>query len=206
MRYGGRAWAAAVLGTAAVLAPASEAGAATCARSGEQVEAQNSYVQVVGGPDGDFACLRSTGRRHRLGFEDDAAVTRVLVRGRHVAYTHVWYDGEAEGQELAVMNVGTGTVYDLDAVSCAGGGSFGSFVLKPNGATAWILDESYCNDISESGQTRVKRCSRRCLDRDPREPRPTRVDRGRIDQRSLRLSGSKISWINDGKRRRATLR
>jgi hypothetical protein len=165
-------------------------------------------VQVVGGPDGDFACLRATGRRHRLGFDGDAAVLRVLVGGRYVAYTHSWHDGEAEGQELDVMNVASGTDYALDVVSYASEGPFGSFVLKSNGATAWIVDESYNDEFGDDRpQIRVKRCSRRCLDRNPRDLKPNILDRGpRIGMRSLRMAGSKISWVEDGKRRRATLR
>jgi hypothetical protein len=70
-------------------------------------------------------------------------------------------------------------------------------VLKRNGAFAWIQ--------ANEGTNEVLVCTYRpCASRG--FAMPERVDSGRgIEPQSLRLHGSRVSWLNDGERRSAPL-
>ena len=207
MRFGGPITAAAALCAAAALVPAPAAGAESCVRGSEQVVAGNSYLQVVSGRDGDFACLRATGRRHQIGLPGEVILDRAWVAGHHAAYVADVYDGELDFEDLGVVDARSGTQHLLEQAYCARCNPFTSVVLKPNGASAWIADQGHTYDGYERGMVGVWRCSARCLRRDERSRRPTLLDQGHgIEKRSLRRSGSKVSWIRSGRLRRATLR
>ena len=216
MRTWTRSAAAVALLAAATLTPSSPA-AAACREADDVVLASNAHVRVVGDwieCDGEpgrsyfgvSAGLRPDGPMHSLDYLGDDAVEihSLRVRGRYVAYVSDWQEGEEEAAEFSLINARTGAIHRLDFTSYATANAFGSFVLKPNGSTAWIV-----TDVTAAGdepRIHVKRCPRASCLR-TRAQRPATVDSGRrIRMSSLRLSGSRISWLDGGTRRRSTLR
>ena len=217
MRLGGRAWfAAAALAAAACLVPAPAQ--AACGQGDDEVLAQNAYVRVVGERCTDAegtsyfdvrAGLRG-GTPYSLDYsqDDDIEVHSLKLRGRYVAYLSSWSFEEEQASVFAVMNARTGAIHELDSNSVYGPDAWGGYVLKPNGSSAWIVDDAFGDEFSDDPAVVVRRCPRAtCLRADPRTRRPTTVDDAPgIAFGSLRLSGSKISWMRGGVRRRATLR
>lgn len=203
-----------------VLATAAPAAAGTsCRRANDAVLASNAHARVLGDSidcpnDGEGpsyfrvrAGLRG-GRLHTLDYlgEDSIEIHSLKLRGRYVAYLSEWQEGEEEASELSLMSVRTGAIHTLDLVAYADPEPWGNYVLKPNGSTAWIVDEAYGDEFADDPAIVVRRCPRKsCLL--TAKQRPVTVDDAPgIALHSLRLAGSKLSWTRRGVRRRATLR
>ena len=218
-RLGG-AFAAALAAALTLAIAAPPAAAQDCRRADDVVLAANAHARVVGDwiecddQDGrsyfDVRAGLRGGRLHALddGGDDAPEVHSFKLRGRYVAYLSSWIEGEEEASELSLINARTGAIHRLDLVTYAGPQPWGPYVLKPNGSTAWVVDEAWGDDFADGPQVVVRRCPRAsCLRADPERRRPVTVDDSpRIALHSLRLAGSKLSWLRAGVRRRATLR
>jgi hypothetical protein len=211
---------AAAVGVAVALA-ITPAGAAAqrCQRADDVTLAANSHARVVGDwidcddQDGrsyfDVRAGLRGGTLRSLDYlgEDEITIHSLKLRGRYVAYVSGWNEGEEEASVFSVMNVRTGAIHELDAVSYSAAAPWGGYVLKPNGSSAWIVDEAYGDEFGPETAVVVRRCPRASCLRAGSRRRPVTVDDSpRIALHSLRLTGSKLSWIRAGIRRRATLR
>ena len=211
----------ATLGAAVTLALApSSALGQDCRRADDVVLAANAHARVVG----DWIeCDDEEGRSYfdvRAGLrggklrsldyqgEDVIEIHALKLRGRYVAYLSSWHEGEEEASELALMNARTGAIHGLDLVAYAGPQPWGPYVLRPNGSTAWTVDDSWNDEVSEDDAVVVRSCPReRCLRANPRAPRPVTLDDSPgIVLDSLRLNGSRLTWARGRVLRHATLR
>jgi hypothetical protein len=189
-----------------------------CRRANDAVLAASSQARVIGdsidcddneGPSYfDVRAGLRAGPLRTLDYlgDGDIEIHSLKLRGRYVAYLSDWQEGEEEASVFSVMNVRSGKIAELDFVAYAGRQPWGPYVLKPNGSSAWAVGEGWNDEFGDDGAVVVRRCPRAsCLDTSRQRP-VTVDDSPRIALHSLRLAGSKLSWLRAGVRRRATLR
>lgn len=178
---------------AAMLAAAPGAASATssCAEKGSRTLLENRVGRVYEDQrDDTISCSKTTGHHRVLASDSYEYLDNLTLSGHFVAF---WWTGcltvdEHCSAALDVHDVRTGRlVFTTDSNPAV-------LVLRPNGSVAWSVEG--LGDGDDGGY--VYRHTARGT---------TRVDRGlRLDPWSLRLRGSKLSWLNGGERRRATLR
>ncbi len=154
----------------------------------------------------DYACLYSDGRARYLSSSEHYEYRLVRFAGAYVAFV---VNVEASDDHVGVMNLRTGRLQSLQAVSPTAqtglaqcpiatlpicyvvGLQVDALVLKATGAAAWIATNSATPTIE------VRRHDRRGL---------RILDHGTaILPSSLRLSGSALHWTDAGTERTATL-
>lgn len=174
------------------LAP-SDAGAASCASKGSRTFAQNDQARLFRDADLNWlVCSRTTGNAVVLASDPEEWLTRWKLGGSFIAY--YWNACEPPGDgpcygDLRVLDVRRGRY----AHSIGDNEPF-AIVVHPNGALAWT-EEGYGGE--DTGGYVYRSTFRG----------KTRLDRGPdVDPGSLRLRGRKVSWVNGGRVRRATLR
>lgn len=179
---------------AAAAAPDGASAASSCSAKGSRTLAENRVARIYEDVDYDvFACSKVTGENVRIAFDPEDVATLITLRGHFVAYG--WESCEPPGPEAGCVQ----SFYVRDVRRkkpvFAGGGEPDAVVLRANGSVAWsetVLDEDD-RDVGE-----IHRHTRSGT---------TRLDRGpRVDTGSLKLVRNKLSWLNNDKRRRATLR
>ena len=174
-----------------LLAP-SRADAGSCAAKGSATLAENSVARIyLDMSDDTIACSKVNGNRLLLLQDSYDYAEELKLRGHFVAHDQHTCDESGFGCFVVLL------VHDVrrDDEVFLRRASPETFVLRSNGSVAWT--EAGYPDIDGPGGF-VFRHTRRGT---------TRLDAGpRVDVDSLRLTGRKLSWINDGERRRATLR
>lgn len=180
------------------------AGAEVVARSHDAVVVRRLRTTAYTGErvPHHYGCLLSRGRLVRLD-DNDGGLGAFLDRpvrfaGRHVAFesNFVNMGSASDYAEVVVTDLRrgvrllsdcTGEVDEENDFECFGDPVI-SLVLRDTGGVAWI---------DEDGAVRKH-------DRGARRHRL--LDFGRVERRSLRLRGSRLSWVRAGQRRTATLR
>jgi len=143
-----------------------------------------------------YACFKQTGVRRRL---DRGLKTRFRVFppvGRFVV--SVAYDTIAGYIAAHLTDVGSGARYALLSGPWENAnGDVATVLLKRNGSLAFL---------TVTDPDTLYRCEFPACYSTSRRARLTKLDEGTISERSLRLSGSTISWQDEVGRRTASLR
>jgi hypothetical protein len=188
-------WIGVVALVAGVLVPSAPASAASsCSASGSRTVFENGVARVYEDRDyNTFVCSKVNGTRRMIAFDPEDVAELIVLRGHFVAYG--WESCEPPGPEAGCAR----RLYVRDVRReepvFASGGEPDWIVLRSNGSVAW--SETMLDDADRDVGL-IYRHTRRGT---------TRLDRGRrVDPGSLRLTGRKLSWLNGGERRRATLR
>jgi hypothetical protein len=200
---------------AVALAVASPAGAeaAPCPSHGAKIVLRKDSVVVYTRGSATFSCSLVNGRRAELADDSLSFIypPRVMaVRGTLLAF--VALDQEPDDIVATVSVIDTSRVRDAysDTVTGADIGyrKVGSLVLTARGSIAWVA----CPVARAQRATPAPECVKPgraaavwSLARGARRPRLLDGS-GRIDPRSLRLSGGLVSWVRDGRLRSAPLR
>ncbi|HEX8743191.1 MAG TPA: hypothetical protein VF712_08645 [Thermoleophilaceae bacterium] len=187
--------------TGAVLLPADAPGA-DCLLDGDRLVKRTGLVTVVQTREFQHvACLRTDGRRTELDEpDDDVTLERehgIRISGHFVSYiTQVIFPaGEDDGLGFEVTDaLRSRTWTAAGATNCA---PAADWVINGRGSVAWIDD---CGSRPE-----VWRCLQPACD-DPDTSAAERLDRGRIEPRSLRRRGDRVTWLRSGTRRSASFR
>jgi hypothetical protein len=200
---------AAVAAAVFLLAPAASAANRPCAaRSGERVIASSPEALVFQGRR-VVACLRDGRRRFRLdapASPDDppADVDQIVLAGKFLLYETRFFIGNGGDSSAALILIDLRTGRSPAVVA------FGnqldrltevrSSVLKRNGSFAWIQRAELQYGVIERT---VQICPLRTCARGPRRSAvPTVVANSKtISPVSLTLRGSRVFWIEGGKRR-----
>ena len=171
------------------VSPAATASQANCRKPSETLLQRSSQIVVVATSRGArtaggiavYACRRSTGKRVRLDRRDGGPHV-FEPAGRFVLF--------ALFVDVTLVNVARGAFYLVDRHSYTGGpGQVLAGVVKPNGSVAVLTENSGFNDL------RVCEIES-CYSENRRE----------IDEDSLRLDGSTLTWVRDGVPQQATLK
>ncbi len=184
-------------GSTAVATRCGPASARTLARDGRaRVYVLNQSV---------FGCSVARGRSFRLGHASrsvaESRVGPVAVGGELAAYCLTSFGVDTVGASVVVRRLTDGVqLKEFRATRAVGAEAFesvGSVVVRGNGAVAWIGSES---SIVARHRTSIEVHAAgaggdRLLDSGPH-----------VDPASLRLHGSRLSWVDGGATRHATLR
>lgn len=208
------------------------AGAAGCPPEGTQTLIRNDVAVVYRKPTRDQArqfdvlgCAFSRPERHAILDQPPTSFLflppALSLSGTVVGYGELVCGGEEEGcftlvaaGDLARDGAPVGnSIGGMSADPRRSPVKVGSLRVRGNGSMAWITcPEREFADTDPIPGSRRPNCVRKgSFDRvykvEAPSRRPRLLDQGRdIDPSSLRRSGSRISWVSGGKRRRATLR
>lgn len=174
-----------------------------CAAAGSKTVKQTSAVRVFSttrkGTSNYYGCLRSTGRRIRVGttFDDSESLSSgrlkgVVIAGSSVALTTSGFDDigvdGSEFESLGVANLASrGRVYRTtvstnDEDQYAG---FGKVILRADGAAAWIVNgHGDYDEVDVLGAT-------------AKRPTPLAYAKA-IDGKSLAFGGDGVTWVQGG--------
>jgi hypothetical protein len=148
-----------------------------------------------------FACAYSVGKYIPFDPDGELEIEEIALRGVAVAFVFRACDGFSCFEVLQSLNAATGKRRDVSPVNQCGideGGcqEFTDIAVARSGSVAWI---------QRGGARRVVRCDVACLRGGGRSRKA--LDRGsRISLTSLTLRGTRLSWVNAGHRKAATLR
>jgi hypothetical protein len=182
-----------------------QAGAsANCGPSGARTLAADGRATVYISSGHVYGCAASTRRRYLLGASErtirEGRVGPVALAGVDVAYGLSRFGVDTGSTQVTVRRLTDGKLlHTAPATSSVAGPeayqSIGALVVKPDGAVAWI---GASNSIVGHGHGHeVHRYDRRGQDE---------LDRGTgIAGTSLRLHGSRLTWMHSGRVRSATL-
>ena len=190
---------------AAALASGASAHGAVCGPSKAHTLAADSLARVYSRDGKVYGCAKGSHSSYVLGSAShsvgQARVGPIALAGVDVAYGKTTSGEDVISAEVVVRNLTDGRVLrDHPATA----GNFGpetaqrvdSIVVKPDGSVAWIATVN--SIISHRGTTQVRKS-----DRSSRAS----LDSGRkIKPDSLRLHGSKLSWIDGSVTKTAALR
>jgi hypothetical protein len=205
------ALAVALSAVALAVLPSGAAGAARgCYPKGSKTVLQKDRVRVFERRRVTWACSLTTGRRFEL--DNELALLfpqpAMAVSGTLLAYGLDVL--EATETYTTVSVVDTARVSDGDFAVVAQSDEepkqIGKVVLSPTGAAAYVACESYgpAPDPSECAGAR-RGHSVHVVPRGAKGTDRVVDDKGRIDPRSLRLTGGRVSWRRDGRRRSVAL-
>ncbi len=183
---------------------ASSGGATRCGPAGARTLAGNGRVRVYVVNQSVYGCAVARGRSFRLGHVSrsiaESRVGPVAVAGELAAYGLQSFGIDTVSASIVVRRLTDGKkLKELPATRAVSAESFesiGSVAVIASGAVAWIGSER--SIIASRGSIEVHAAGSggdRVLDSGPR-----------IDPNSLRLHGSRLSWVNGGATRHATLR
>jgi hypothetical protein len=148
----------------------------------------------------DYACLYSNGHPRYLSTTEHYEYSRVHFAGPYVAYVPIV---EGTTDKVGVMNMATGRAHYYEAarpIEHAVCPEVASLVLKPDGAVAWIATNflaEFCGPPPPGPVIEVRAHDRQGL---------RVLDSGTgIVPTSLRLSHSRLRWVDGGQARTATL-
>jgi hypothetical protein len=190
-------------GATSSLAPAAST-TGTCGRHQGHTLAQSDSARVYSLNNGVYGCAIPNGSVYRLGSasvcQGHGRATPVALAGRLVAYGLETCGIDTGSSVVIVRRLTNGKRLHEDAATTGpvGAESFEtveSLVLKPGRSDAWI---SVTNSVVTHGAT---------IEVHKHDSTGTSLlDSGLgIDPHSLRLTGSKLAWRHDGKRRSAIL-
>jgi hypothetical protein len=158
-----------------------------------------------------YACLRSSGERYRLGWNDRNGgfggdyVEPIRLRGRFVGFARQEFDHYGKHKAtVAVKDLRDGRV-----VRAFHQGGYGEYVcdgapppytvtdlaLAPTGGVAWIASVGYCDAYRQKVTTMASGRPIEGLD-----------DSNSVDPDSLSFASGSIFWDHGGEQRRAPLR
>lgn len=190
---------------AAALASGASARGAVCGPSSARTLAADSLARVYAQSKKVLGCAKGSHSSYVLGSGSNSMnqgrVGPIALAGVDVAYGKTTSGVDVITANVVVENLTDGRVLRNNPATV---GNFGpetaqhvdSIVVKPNGSVAWIATVN--SIISHRGTTQVRKS-----DRSSRAS----LDSGRkIKPDSLRLHGSKLSWIDASVTRTATLR
>jgi hypothetical protein len=190
-----------------------------CSAGGKRIVTANGVVIVyreksnsAGGGEA-YACTRKGGNLVQLDDPPSGSVAfpkpAIALSGYKLAYAVDTLDNDSEAStDVYVIDT---RKPDIEAqqqgTRASTQAKIGSLVLSPTGATAWIS----C-DVEQEGNGRIGRaCSRpgasdRVYRLPPGARKPELLAKGRkIDPASLKRRAGHLSWIEDGRRKTATL-
>jgi hypothetical protein len=179
------------------------AGATRCGPAGAKTLAGNGRVRVYALHGVVYGCSVARGRSFRLGNVSrslaESRVAPVAVGGEFAAYGLESFGVDTVSASVIVRRLTDGTeVKELRATRAVGAEAFesiGSVAVRANGAVAWIGTE---HSIVGHGSAIEVHAAGAGGDRV--------LDSGsRIDPASLRLHGSRLSWVDGGATRHAVL-
>ena len=199
-----------IVAIGALSAPVASAGRDRCAFTGAKVVKQNSQVRILRltrrGVTRYYGCLRSTGRRVRVGSASsdpqslsEDRVSRTLVAGTSVAVQgSSFVDIGPEGEENSFLVVADlrrgGRVYrvSVDTGVDSNYEGFATLRLRADGAATWAL-------TAGGGYTEID-----VLGPTARRPTPVAYAK-RISTASLAFGGDGVTWLQDGATRTAAI-
>lgn len=179
----------------------------TCGPTGARTLAANGRVRVYVLGQTVYGCSAARSRSFRLGSVSrsirQAEAAPVAVAGELAAYGLSNFGVDTVRASVVVRRLTDGkTLKQLPVTRAAGAETFesvGSLAVKANGAVAWIGSE---HSIGAGRRSSIEVHAAgaaagvdRVLDSGPN-----------IKPASLRLHGSRLSWVNRGRTRHATLR
>jgi hypothetical protein len=191
-------------GSAVAESAGSTAAATRCGPASAKTLAGDGRVRVYALHQVVYGCSAARGRSFRLGHASravaEARVGPVAVAGDLAAYGLQSFGVDTVSTTVVVRRLTDGTeVKELRATHAVGAEAFqsiGSIAVLANGAVAWIGSEhSIVGHRSAIEVHAAGAGGDRVLDSGPN-----------IDPASLRLHGSRLSWVDGGATRHATLR
>jgi hypothetical protein len=207
---------------AGLVAPAApRAAPARCAPSSARIVAQDAAIQAYHDTrrHGYFFCQRATGQRIAIDHPSDEVGSNVLpgtvaVAGDRVAYAIDDWSADNEDAPSTRIFVRdavhyTGVAEFADPADPEFGSKVTRLILRADGAVAWAACRTA--DIGPDLQTRHPRCRHAGIPawiyvRQAGAQQAQLVDRGRrIVTRSLKRSGTHVSWQHGSRRRSAQL-
>lgn len=178
-------------------------GAGRCGPASAKTLAANGRVRVYAQHQVVYGCSVARGRSFRLGHASralaEARVGPVAVAGDLAAYGLQSFGVDTVSASVVVRRLTDGTeIKDLQATRAVGAEAFesiGSVAVLATGAVAWIGSEHSIVGHRSAIEVHTDGTGGdRVLDSGPN-----------IDPASLRLHGSRLSWVDGGATRHATL-
>lgn len=182
-----------------------------CLRPEDRIRFETADVVVVYTAKGarrqdSFAvkgCLKRLGRRFRIDQRPHLEDIDVFPPVGSFVVSAA-YDEDEEGTvlHLTMVDLRTGKLYRVGRTGGVEGpnGSVFAVALKPNGSVAWLTRVDYLDNLLRTCEIRT------CYASSGRAKNRRILDRGDIQPKSVRLSGSMLSWLSGGTRRRAILK
>ncbi len=203
-----RAWIVALVvlaacGSSVATSAGSTSVAARCGPASAKTLAANGRVRVYVSNQDVYGCSVARGRSFRLGHAvralAQARIGPVAVGGDLAAYGLQSFGVDTVSASVVVRRLTDGTeLKELRATRAVGAESFesiGSVVVMANGTVAWIGSEhSIVGHRSAIEVHAAGAGGDRVLDSGPN-----------VDPASLRLRGARLSWVDGGATRHATL-
>lgn len=193
----------AACGSSVAESAGSTAGAARCGPASAKTIAADGRVRVYALNQVVYGCSAARGRSFRLGHATRALaqsrVGPVAVAGDLAAYGRSSFGVDTVSASVVVRRLTDGTeVKQLQATRAVGAEAFesiGSVAVLANGAVAWIGSEhSIVGHRSAIEVHAAGAGGDQILDSGPN-----------VDPSSLRLHGSRLTWVDGGATRHATL-
>ena len=193
----------AACGLLAANSPGSAAAGTRCGPASAKTLAGDSRVRVYVLHQVVYGCSVARGRSFRLGRAaralSESRVGPVAVAGDLAAYGLQSFGVDTTRTLVVVRRLTDGTqVKELSATRAVGPEAFqsiGSVAVNASGAVAWIGSEHSIVGHSSATEVLIDGAGgERVLDSGPN-----------IDPASLRLHGSRLSWVDGGATRHATL-
>ncbi|MEA2467316.1 MAG: hypothetical protein QOJ57_1442, partial [Thermoleophilaceae bacterium] len=183
-----------------------------CRPQGAPVLLATARATVFGSGGSMSACLLARGTPVPLASipeESTQPVEAMALAGPFIAYANDFIGHGDYNTSMVVTDLRDPDSGDNRGTTVAGPDD-GAYVvatrLKPNGAVAWI-DCPFAIEITRERCARVGARSKDVFAWNAAAQKPRRLDHGRrIDPRSFRLRGSRLTWRKRGRLRHATLR